>query len=230
MMEIWEEEGEQNSEWREDPYDEIGSDPALECIRNFPMYSPPRSLTYGRADQVQSPPLDLFGLQFGYEAYLPPATTTVCNIEASLAYEASLFGLQFEYESYLPPATTIVWSSCQQTANVFCFVQSMWKRTDLEQIENPQMYYKLSLEAIVHCVLLDVHRSSALIKLDCFEFCVDNGSIPVSFATRSQRVYNFWFLYSGCWIGAEMNHTVQFLKVKESNAQCVMLDVNGLPL
>lgn len=37
-------------------------------------------------------------------------------------------------------------------------VQSMWKKTDLEQIENPQMSYKLSLEAIVHCVLLDVHR------------------------------------------------------------------------
>ncbi|XP_058222909.1 uncharacterized protein LOC131332628 [Rhododendron vialii] len=85
-MEIWAEEGEQDSERRDGPGDEIGSDSTLECIRNFPMYSPPRSLTDWRADQVQSPLLDLCGLQFGYEAYLPLATTTVCNIKASIGF------------------------------------------------------------------------------------------------------------------------------------------------
>lgn len=66
-----------------------------------------------------------------------------------------------------------------------------------------------------------------LLILQIFQFCVDNGRIPVSFAVRSQRVYNFQFLYAGCWIGAEMNHIVQFLKVDESNAQvCLLLITN----
>lgn len=109
MVEMWEEEGQQDSEWRDGFDDEIGSGSVLESIRNCPMYSPPRSLTDWCADQVQSPPqrsltdwcaghvqsppLDLFGLQFGYEAYVPPATTTGCNIE--VPFQFGFFFLKF---------------------------------------------------------------------------------------------------------------------------------------